>query len=175
MKPKTFLCFTVILAGILAGCTTASHYAKSETNVEHVKFIASLPKQNAAGQPIYLRLRIENDRSNDIAVEWWDRSTSITIKNARGGIVPRTTFETDTFISPKSCTTALLQHGMPQPHGILHPHHSYETSVDLNQYFQLKPGTYLLAVSIDAWAGQNYLHVLKLQAKPISFAIGNDP
>ncbi len=173
MKPKFLLCLVLVLSGGLFGCVTTQHAVVKERTLENVTFKVSLPGQNAPARPIPVHLKIENDRSKAIALDWWERSTSIQVKSAEGKDVPRSKKASDVFMSPGSRTTAVLAASAPQPHGMLHPGRSVETTIDLGLYFQLVPGNYSLTVSNIVWpVGPSREDWLELRVESIPFEVG---
>ncbi len=173
MKPKLLLCLALGLSGALLGCVTTLHAVVKERTLENVTFKVSLPGQNTPARPIPVHLKIENDRSKEIALDWWERSTSILVKSAEGKDVPRSKKASDVFISPESRPTAVLAASAPQPRGVLHPGRSCETTIDLGQHFQLVPGNYSLTVSTIVWlVGPSREDWLELRVESIPFEVG---
>ncbi len=173
MNSKLLLCLALVLGGGLLGCVTTRHAVVKERTLENVTFKVSLPGQNAPARPIPVHLKIENDRSKEIALDWWERSTSILVKSAEGKDVPRSKKASDVFISPESRTTAVLAASVPQPHGMLHPGRLVETTIDLGLYFQLVPGNYSLTVSTIVWpVGPSSEDRLELRVESIPFEVG---
>ena len=184
MKPKLLLCLGLVLIGDSFGCASTRHTATKERVLENITFTVSLPGQNVAGSPIPMRLKLDNNRPEDIAIEWWQRSTSILIKDAEGGSISRTTRGEHAFIDPESessttgSTAAIRAADLgivsPQPHGFLHPGRSCQTTINLDQYFHLPPGNYSLNVSTLVWVGAATGHgkSLKLQVVSVPLMIG---
>lgn len=124
--------------------------------VDGIRFTVGLPDRNLVDDPIPIHLRIENGSSQDIAVDWWHRSTAMLL-NAGTNTAPFKDYYGG----------AVSQASLPHPHGTLHPGHSYETDLNLEQYFHLDPGTYSLSVSTIVWVDLPHSHSLELRAGPI--------
>jgi len=145
---------------VLAGCATSPPVISKENIQDGITFTVSMPERNRVDDPIPLHLKIENGSSQDIAVDSWPRSISVIL--GAGTTTPQ-------FTGPHP--DVLSKSDPPRPRQMLHPGHSYETDLNLEQYLHLDSGDYPITVSTVVWTNHYPMQLVELRAGPFPVTI----